>query len=27
MNPKIDNTVVKDIYDGKIDFFSSAKAH
>nr|AND51111.1 ribosomal protein S1 [Sphagnum papillosum] len=27
MNPKIGNIVVKDIDDGKIDFFSPAKAH
>nr|AND50348.1 ribosomal protein S1 [Flatbergium sericeum] len=27
MNPKIGNIVVKDIGDGKIDFFSPAKAH
>jgi hypothetical protein len=27
INPKIDNIVVKDIHDGKIDFFLLAKAH
>jgi hypothetical protein len=27
MNPKINNIVIKDIDDGKIDFFSPAKVH
>jgi len=27
MNPKIDNIMVKDIDESKIDFFSLAKAH